>query len=174
MGSDPRDSRFPHAGWSAAVALAAGYLAGAALSFGVRFLNFLPGLEDPMTRRTLVLCGMGFLGATVYGTVAWSFGSGEAEEEATSGGHRPESLTRRLATILAGGVTGVVFYLAVKAVMALSLAGGGTPQIRFSAALVIAFCGGLMPAILRRKFTVASTRSRRWVPDPGSGTDGDR
>lgn len=146
--NDPKQGAF---GWPEAAALAAGFLAGGILAFGVRFLGVLPGLGDAMARRTLVLSGMGMLGVTVYGVAAWT-----GREE--TGGRRAAvyRLVAYLASILGGGVTGVVVYLAVKAAIAGAVIGVGTPQIRFSAALVIAFLGGLLLGPMARGLICAS------------------
>lgn len=104
-----------------------------------------------MARRTLVLFGMGILGAAVYASAEWSPGSSEAGR---GPGPAPESpvasAVAHLAVLAAGGVAGVVVYLAVKAGIALSLVGEVTPQIRFSVAVVLAFSGGFGTIHLRR------------------------
>lgn len=136
-------------GAPAALALALGYLAGGALSFGVRFLGLFPTLESPMARLTMVLVGMGMLGASVHGSWAWS-----RRATPTGGGGGGAGRLRAgwacLAAILGGGITGVVLYLAVKAAIAAALVGDVTPDIRYSVALLIAFAGGLLHLRLRR------------------------
>lgn len=147
---DGGDRGTGRSGWPVAAALAMGFLAGATLAFGIRFLGLLPGLGDAMARRTLVLCGMGMLGATVYGSVAWT-GRRAPDGEGPDPGPPIRRFVLHLATVAGGGVAGLVLYLAVKAAIAGALVGGGTPRIRFSAAVVIAFSGGLLLAPLRRR-----------------------
>lgn len=139
MKPEAGDPKKEGAGWPEVSALTFGFLAGAVLAFGVRFLGVVPGLGDAMARRTLVLCGMGMLGTTVYGTATWL-----RREDSGRGSSPLYRLATALATILGGGVAGIVIYLAVKAAIAGAVIGGDTPRIRFSTALVIAFGGGLL------------------------------
>ncbi|MFB6368177.1 MAG: hypothetical protein ABEJ00_00965 [Gemmatimonadota bacterium] len=159
----PDGSGKESAGWPEVSALTVGFLAGAVLAFGVRFLGVLPGLGDAMARRTLVLFGMGTLGATVYGTAVWPRRGTPALYSSPL-----YRLATGLATILGGGVAGIVVYLAVKAAIAGAVIGVGTPRIRFSAALVIAFAGGLLlvPAVRRL------TGLGRTVSDPDRTPEG--
>lgn len=157
MNPETDDPRKAASGWPEVSALTFGFLAGAVLAFGVRFLGVLPSLGDAMARRTLVLCGMGMLGATVYGSAVWPRRENPACRNAPL-----YRLAIGLTAILGGGVAGIVVYLAVKAAIAGAVVGIGTPQIRFSAGLVIAFVGGLvlMPVIRRLAHV------RRTVRDP--------
>jgi hypothetical protein len=92
--------------------LLAGYLGGAALAFGVHYLNWWSGLQDQSARIVVVAYGMGTLGATISSTRYWA----RDMEDAIS---KPEFLPHALDifgyafTILSGGITGIVLLMAV-------------------------------------------------------------
>ena len=107
------------------IVLTLGYFLGGWLVFGVHFLNSLPQLTNDTVRLVLKLFGMGMLGATIYCSRWWALDV----EEAIS---RPEVLPHALdffgyaTTIIGGGVTGAVLYLAVRSGSSLTIA---TPEL---------------------------------------------
>lgn len=119
-----------------------GYLAGAALAFGVQFLNLLPCVQGYLSRLTIMLFGCGMLGATLSATRWWALDIDEAFE-------RPEFLPHALdwfgyaTTIVGGGITGVILYLGIRAGIFLTVSGEHISAVRLPVAIVLSFSGGL-------------------------------
>lgn len=124
------------------LALAAGYIMGGVLTFGVYFLNFFPELTNQTARLILTLFGMGMLGSTMYCIRFWAQDIDESIQ-------KPELLPNLfdafayLATIIGGGITGVLLYLIVRTGTQLALVANDLKDLRIESALIIAFCGGL-------------------------------
>jgi hypothetical protein len=123
-------------------ALVLGYAAGGFLSFGVMFCNGIDKLVNPTARLVLILFGMGLLGSTMYCTKWWASDVEEAMKDKSLLPHLFDAFGY-LTTIIGGGITGVVLYLAVKAGVMLAVTSTKPDEPRLAFALVIAFCGGL-------------------------------
>jgi hypothetical protein len=120
-----------------------GYITGGYLSFGVKFLNALPFITDETGRFTLILFGMGMLGASTYCMRFWGL---DIEETVYS---REDLLPHfydfigYCGTIVGGGVSGVIIYLIVKTGIIVSVSSENIPKINFGVSIIIAYCGGL-------------------------------
>ena len=132
-----------------------GYFAGGILTFGVYFLGLFESVANPTARLTIVLFGMGLIGATMYCTRWWALDMEEALKDKALLPHFFDSFGY-LTNIIGGGITGVLLYLFFKAGVALTISAQGMTEIRLPAALVIAFCGGLfhfeVQKVLRNAF----------------------
>jgi hypothetical protein len=119
-----------------------GYAIGGCLVFGLHFLNWVPSLTDNTARLVLKLFGMGMLGSTMYCTKWWAKDIDEAIG-------RPEVLPHPFdffgyaTTIVGGGITGTVLYMAFRSGALLTVADTSNAGMRMSFALFVAFCGGL-------------------------------
>ena len=124
------------------VALLLGYLVGAALAFGLYFLDWIPQLTSEVGRFTVSMFGMGMLGATTYST-QWF--AKDMEESLSEPKYLPHFFDAfgYATTIVGGGIFGVVFFLALKLASVLAFSTDGSPTIRPTAGFVVAFCGGL-------------------------------
>jgi hypothetical protein len=139
------------------VILCIGYAAGGALAFGVTFLGWLPVIGTADGRMVLAIFGMGMLGATMYATQWWA----RDMEEAT---HRPSVLPHCFdmfgyaMTIVGGGITGVVFFLALRLTSELVVSANELPPVRPATAYVVAFCGGLAQFKIQQKLMQLAVR----------------
>jgi len=121
-----------------------GYIAGGYLSFGVKFLNVLPFITDETGRFTLILFGMGMLGATTYCFRFWGL---DVEETVYS---REDLLPHfydffgYFGAIIGGGVSGIILCLIVKTGIIVSVSSENIPEMNFSVSIVISYCGGLL------------------------------
>ena len=119
-----------------------GYGLGGSLVFGLHFLDWCPSLTDDTARLVLKLFGMGMLGSTMYCTKWWA----KDIEEAIA---KPELLPHAFdcfgyaTTVVGGGITGTVLYMAVKSGTLLTMADSTAGGTRMAFALFVAFCGGL-------------------------------
>ena len=124
------------------LSLLCGYIAGFILTFGVQYLNALAFVSNQKARFALVLFGMGILGVTMYCTRFWAKDIEEAIE-------RPQFLPNffdffgYITTIIGGGITGILLYILVVIGGSIMVIGSEMPRIKFGAALIISFCGGL-------------------------------
>ena len=124
------------------LSLILGYAAGIILTFGIQYLDIFQFISNQKARFALVLFGMGILGATMYCTRFWARDIDEAIEE-------PEFLPNLfdffgyVTTIIGGGITGIILYLFVLIGGSVVIVGSELPNIKFEAALIISFCGGL-------------------------------
>jgi hypothetical protein len=123
------------------VVIGSGYLAGGVLSFGVQFLHCLPAVQGHSARLTLVLFGCGMLGGSVLATRYWAV---DMEQAIENPGLLPHALDcfGYATTIVGGGIVGVVFYLALRSGLFLTTTAEHVPELRLSAAVVIAFTVG--------------------------------
>lgn len=119
-----------------------GYALGGALVFGVHFLGWLSPLSDPSARLVLKLFGMGMLGSTMYCTKWWAKDMDEAMTKPEVLPHLFDSFGYAT-TIVGGGITGTVLYMAFRSGAMLTMVDPATSTTRTSFALFIAFCGGL-------------------------------
>ena len=132
------------------IALTFGYILGAVLTFGIHYLGVLPSISNETARLTLKLFGMGVFGSTLYCTRWWAKDMDQAIDEPKFLPHLFDTFGY-LTTIIGGGITGVVLYMLTKAGFALAATEAGVPDIKFSAALVLAFCGGLFHFLILTK-----------------------
>jgi len=134
-----------------------GYGLGGCLVFGLHFLAWVPSLTDSTARLVLKLFGMGMLGSAMYCTKWWA----KDMEEAMS---KPEFLPHAFdcfgysTTIVGGGITGTVLYMAVRSGVLLTMADPSGAQTRLSFALFVAFCGGLFHFKVKDWFETAIGR----------------
>ena len=125
-----------------ALVIILGYGLGGGLVFGLHFLYWLPSLTDDTARLVLKLFGMGILGSTMYCTKWWA----KDIEEAIA---KPELLPHAFdsfgyaTTVIGGGITGTVLYMAITSGALLTMAEPTTGGTRMTFALFVAFCGGL-------------------------------
>lgn len=122
--------------------LSAAYAIGGGLVFGLHFLGWVPSLDDERARLSLELFGMGMLGAALYSTKWWARDMQRALREPQ---HLPHALDcfGYATTVVGGGITGIIFYLAVRAGSILTFADSAREDGRLSFALFVSFCGGL-------------------------------
>lgn len=119
------------------IVLCSGYIAGGYLTFGVRYLNFFPSLTNPMARLTLILFGMGILGASIYCLKFWSNDVCRVlYEDYIKLPHIFDFLGYTL-TILGGGVTGVLLYLIARIGINLASNFNTVHEINFPAAILL-------------------------------------
>ncbi len=139
--------------------LAIGYAVGGALAFGVYFLGWFEGLTQPVARLTLSMFGMGVLGATLYASRWWSIDMDEAIAKTEYLPHLFDAFGYAT-SIVAGGIMGVVLYLATRAGIILVTSDGASAELRPGVALLVAFCGGLS------LFKVQDVL-KRWIQEVG-------
>jgi hypothetical protein len=136
------------------IVLSIGYLVGGWLVFGVHFLNAFPQLTDDSARFILELLGMGMLGSTIYCSKWWAKDIEEAIKKAEFLPHVLDFFGYAT-TIMWGGITGIVLYLAVRSGSFLTITNPEDAEMRLSFALFIAFCGGLFHFKVRDWFETA-------------------
>ncbi len=119
-----------------------GYGIGGCLVFGLYFLNIFPSLTDPAARLVLMLFGMGMLGSTMYSTKWWAVDIDEALGKREFLPHAFDFFGYA-STIVGGGITGTVLYLAVRSGVILAIAEPSDAGMNLPFALFAAFCGGL-------------------------------
>lgn len=124
------------------IILILGYGIGGFLVFGIHFFNYFPSLTDATARFILKLFGMGMLGSTMFCTKYWAEDIEEAMEESKFLPHAFDSFGYA-ATIIGGGITGTVLYIAFKSGIIIISATSCNLEISFPFALFIAFLGGL-------------------------------
>ncbi len=121
-----------------------GYITGGYLSFGVKFANVLPFITDETGRFTLILFGMGMLGASTYCIRFWGL---DVEETVYS---REDLLPHiydffgYFGAIVGGGITGIILYLIFKTGIIVSVSSERIPEMNFSVSIIISYCGGLL------------------------------
>jgi hypothetical protein len=124
------------------IILTLGYVIGGCLVFGIHYLNWFPSLTDTTARLILKLFGMGMLGSTMYCTKYWAKDINEAILEPKFLPHAFDSFGYA-ATVIGGGITGTILYMAIKSGAILILTDSSNIETRLSFALFIAFLGGL-------------------------------
>lgn len=134
--------------------LGLGFLIGGWFVFGVHFLNAIPQLTNKTARLVLELFGMGMLGSTIYCTKWWAVDIEEAIKKAEVLPHALDFFGYAT-TIIGGGVTGTILYLAVRSGSFLTITNTTDAEMRLSFALFIAFCGGLFHFKVRDWFEKA-------------------
>ena len=117
-----------------------GYGIGGCLVFGLHFLNLFPCLTDPTARLVLMLFGMGMLGSTMYCTKWWAIDVDDAVEKREFLPHVFDFFGYAT-TIVGGGITGTVLYMAFKSGAILTIAEPSNAGLHLSFALFVAFCG---------------------------------
>jgi len=136
------------------VILFLGYGIGGCLVFGIHFMNFFPSLTDATARFTLKLFGMGMLGSTMYCTKYWAEDIDEAIKKPKLFPNVFDSFGYA-ATIIGGGITGTILYIAFKQGLVIVLNTSYNIEIKISFALLIAFFGGLFHFKVRDLFEKA-------------------
>jgi hypothetical protein len=138
------------------------YLIGGALAFGVHFLGWFAMLTEQTPRLILALFGMGMLGATSYSVRWWAKDMEEALRDPALLPHAFDAFGYA-ATIVGGGITGVMLYLVARGAAAVAVDSVSPPMLRPSVAFVLAFCGGLfefkVEALLQKDVTEVGKRA---------------
>ena len=124
------------------VILLCGYLVGAALTFGIHFLGWIPQLASESGRFIVSMFGMGLLGATAYSTQYCAWDADQSLKDAKLLPHFLDVFFYA-AHIVEGGIYGVVFFLALSIASQLAIGNHGSPTISPTAGFVVSFCGGL-------------------------------
>jgi hypothetical protein len=119
-----------------------GYVSGAALSFGVLYLDFLNVVESQVGKYTLAMFGLGMLGASMYCSQWWAKDMEEAIAEPKYLPHQFDYFGY-ITTIIGGGISGVVFFMVLRVTSGIALTTDGTLAVRPVAGFVVAFCSGL-------------------------------
>jgi hypothetical protein len=134
-----------------------GYGLGGGLVFGLYFLNWLPSLTEKIARLVLELFGMGMLGSTMYCTKYWAI---DIDDVVT----HPEFLPHKFdwfgyaVTIIGGGITGTVLYMAFSSGTLMALSNPTNVGIRTVSSFFISFCGGLFHFKVKDWFESAINR----------------
>ena len=131
-----------------------GYTMGGCLVFGLHFLNWFPALTNNTARLVLKLFGMGILGSTMYCTKWWAQDIDEAIQNPKLLPHAFDSFGYAT-TIIGGGITGVVLYMAFKSGALLAVTKSSNAGEHTSFAFFVAFCGGLFHFKVRDWFETA-------------------
>jgi hypothetical protein len=139
------------------VVMLLGYGLSGSLVFGLHFLGWFPSLTDKTARLTLELFGMGMLGATMYCTKWWAKDMDRALCKPKYLPHFFDAVGYST-TIVGGGITGAVLYLAFRSGALLSLTEPSQAGMRTPFALFIAFCGGLFHFKVTSWFEAAITK----------------
>jgi len=121
-----------------------GYITGGNLSFDVKFSNALPFITDETGRFTLILFGMGMLGASTYCIRFWGLDIGETVYSREDLLPYSYDFFGYFGAIVGGGITGIILYLIVKTGIIVSVSSERIPEINFSVSIIISYCGGLL------------------------------
>lgn len=117
----------------------------------------MSSVTNPTARLVLKLFGMGMLGSTMYCTKWWATDIEEAMAKPEFLPH-PFDCFGYATTIVGGGITGTVLYMAVKSGALLTMADPNGTDTRLSFALFVAFCGGLFHFKVKTWFEAAIDR----------------
>ena len=128
--------------WPVILVIALGYFIGGYLSFGVKYLNLLPEIQNQSARMGLMLFGLGMLGATTHCSFYWSKDIDEVVYRDSNFEPHFFDFFGYMSMIIEGGVTGVILYLLVKTGIGITISANEV-NLNLPSSLVIAYCGGL-------------------------------
>lgn len=154
-----------------AIVILLGFGVGGILAFGTEFLGLFTSVTDPQGRLALTLYGVGILGASSYLSAFFARDANATFKR--QDGPWPNFLDPfgYVFVLLGGGITGLLFVLAVRLGFVAAYNGGNTAEMRLPALVILAYGGGFASSTVKRFFArlVKELAEKRSGPLANSG-----
>ena len=121
------------------ISILCGFGIGLYLVIGLGVFNQMSGLSDPAQRRTLMVFGMGLLGASMYSSKFWAIDIDEAVYENNDFLPHHLDFLGYVFTILGGGIVALVLYYLVRGGVGVSTESSEFIELTKEASLVFGF-----------------------------------